>query len=110
MECIKLKNVTNWLSRNCEDVELNDVFSGKPTFYGRYNGYRIRTVDESIQIGCSDFDRWANSVAVTIPIDVSKSIPKQINTAMYSVMTTSYPDAYERSFNLMCKLADEVSY
>jgi hypothetical protein len=97
-----MKNTLNWLRRNGD----KGYHSGVDFFYGEYLGHRIRlTGDGKLQVGCADFDRWANSVAVTIKIDEGKSIPLQVNLAIVEAGkdTRGY---FERSCDVMLALMD----
>lgn len=66
---VKIKNqIVAWLRRNCDSVDYYDSTS----LYGTYLGHRVRFNGDFIQIGHSDFDRWANSVAFEFKANQSR--------------------------------------
>ncbi len=98
-----MKNAINWLNRNCDYIGA----TGEDYFYGTYQGHQVRyTHDGILQVGAIDFDRWANSVAYEIEVDMTKSFRLQLGIGIYNAKenTVGYQ---ERSFRVMQKIARE---
>ena len=77
-----------WLVRNCD---VADTYSeeNEAYFYGTYLGRKIRygTHQETrVDIGDGDFDRWANSVAVSFTPAVD-GFPTQLRRAIFCAMS-----------------------
>lgn len=94
-----MHNVIDWLKRNCDNCEAK----GDDYFYGKLHGRHVRLNGDKFQVGCVDFDRWANSVSVTIEIDAQHSFIKEINMAMHAAFSR-----YEESYmeRLLSKLEE----
>jgi hypothetical protein len=100
-------NVIAWLCRNCEIADcVSDSY-----FYGEYMGHRVRytTPDLELQIGNTDFDRWANSVAFKCRLVVTDNISVVITKAILEAKEDNRTP-WQRSFSVMSKLKEEHNY
>ena len=98
-----MNNIIAWLKRNADKTEYHD----EACFYGVYHGMKIRyTISEGkLDVGCRDFDRWANSVACSLKLE-NNNISVQVNKAIDAARKNT-SSVYDRSFNLMIDLASQ---
>lgn len=87
-------NVFNWLLRNADFIEVAENRNNTElVFYGEYMGHKIRYLHGVLDVGHKDFDRWANSVAVSTEIP-GKNISKEINVAVTEARRQGDPGWY----------------
>lgn len=91
------KNILNWFRRNCDRVG----YSSDISLYGTYHGTNIRlSGDNKLEVGNTDFDRWANSVAYVCKLDPNKNIERQVNLAIVEARKDTR-DYWSRSVGVM---------
>jgi hypothetical protein len=83
---MKITNpIVAWLARNCDRVETFEDGENSH-LYGTYNGRKVRYLthlgEPRLDIGDGDFDRWANSLAVSF-VPSSENFPTQLKRALF---------------------------
>ena len=101
----------HWLKRNCDQVALAEIYEGQYLFYGELHGHRIRLdPDGSIDVGYKDFDRWANSLALSfVP---TSNLSKEMNMAIDKAreMEKTAGDPWQRSMKIVAEMIKEEEF
>jgi len=99
----RMNNIIAWLRRNADTKDWCD----DTIFYGTYMGHRLRFHSGNrIDIGNKDFDRWANSCALTVELNQSDNISVIINKAI-DVARKDKSTYMQRTIRVMLNIHDE---
>lgn len=98
----------HWLRRNCDKVSYAKIYEGTYIFYGKMDGHQIRLLpDGSIDVGYKDFDRWANSLALSFT--PTSNLSKELNGAIDKAreMEKSAGNPWQRSMKIVEEMIKE---
>lgn len=98
-----------WLRRNCDEISYATISQGSYIFYGKIHGHQVRLLlDGSIDVGYKDFDRWANSLALSFVPETNLS--KELNIAIGKAreMEKSAGNPWQRSMKIVEEMIKEI--